>query len=112
MAFSLFVYNLLPLPYTDGSQLLRALLAYSSSKTDPSPTRRPMQATLSNHPRINIFREYELNSDDDEDYAEDGRERREEAWKRRVRRGAEVGVLAVCVVWAAGWGMLALLRSS
>jgi len=65
-----------------------------------------MRATLSNHPRINIFREYELNSDDE------GMGRREVAWKRRVRRGIEGGSVGVCVIWAAGWGMLALLRSS
>jgi len=71
-----------------------------------------MRATLSNHPRINIFREYELNSDDEEDYEEEGMGRREEAWKRRVRRGIVGGAVGVCVIWAAGWGMLALLRSS
>ncbi len=73
-----------------------------------------MRATLSSHPRINInhFREYELNGDDEEDYAEEGSGRREEAWKRRLRRGVEGSLVAVCVIWAAGWGMLALLRSS
>ena len=73
-----------------------------------------MQATLTNQPRINInhFREYELDSDEEEDFAEESSGRREEGWKRRLRKGVEGGSIAVCVVWAAGWTMLALLRSS
>lgn len=38
--------------------------------------------------------------------------RREEVWKRRLRRGIESGVMGMAGGWVLGWAMLALLRSS
>ena len=110
VSFSLFIFNLLPLPYADGSQLLRALLEYYPSKREPTLNQRTMQATLSDHNNMAI-RQYELNSDD-EDFSDEGHGDREETWKRRVRRSVEGVVVSILVVWAAGWAMLALLRSS
>ncbi|WVF65566.1 hypothetical protein IAT40_000295 [Kwoniella sp. CBS 6097] len=53
IALSLFFFNLLPLPYTDGSQLLTSLAQWRST-TGPSSTRpaqaRSMQATLTRAP--------------------------------------------------------------
>jgi S2P endopeptidase len=140
VAFSLFIFNLLPIPYTDGSSLLRHLLSlytkprrsdptsfiYSSSSTSSirSAPNTPMKATLSStsaalssKPSINLSRQYELNSDDEDDYdAEQGDDRgdrkKEEGWKRRLRRGIEGGMMGVGAAWIAGWAMLSLLRSS
>lgn len=66
-------------------------------------------------PTINIktYREYELSDDEDDGDEEEGRRgRREERWKTRLRKSVEAGSVAVLVGWIAGWGMLALLRSS
>jgi S2P endopeptidase len=148
IALSLFLINLLPLPHTDGSSLLRSLLHLYRSRnhhsSSPPTNTKPLQATLSNGtpslglskpaPSINLSRQYELNSDDEDEYGEEGRGRgrgggagggggggggggvgegkKEEAWKRRIRRGVEAGMVGLVLAWAAGWGMLALLRSS
>lgn len=61
---------------------------------------------------------YAYNDDIDDIYDSQGEEwggeedRREEAWKRRLRRGVEGGVLVLGAGWLAGWAMLMLLRSS
>ena len=119
IAISLFFFNLLPLPSTDGSHLLRALL----SLRQPILQARQWRAAISRphaHPTINIYREYELDSDSEADSERGGdyesgsmRERsREEVWKRRLRRGVEGVSTALVAIWAAGWAMVALLRSS
>ena len=112
VSFSLFIFNLLPLPLTDGSQLLRALLEYYPSGRQPTLNQRNMQATLSNREYSMAIRQYELNSDDEDDSDEGNGEHREETWKRRVRRSIEFAVIGILGVWVAGWAMLALLRSS
>jgi S2P endopeptidase len=122
IALSLFFFNLLPLPGTDGSQLLKALLALIKPRhhASPTPTQKPFQATLSSSARINLptinintYREYELSDDEDDGDEEEGRRgRREERWKTRLRKSIEAGCVAVLIGWIAGWGMLALLRSS
>lgn len=139
VSLSLFLFNLLPLPHTDGSQLLKALLSLKSapSKTvslqsTSVPQNRPLTAkpmprsSKSTTPTINI--RFNLNpsparskyddEDDDEGYEmEDSRDRdgsgkREMVWKRRLRRVIEGGVMAMAAGWVLGWAMLALLRSS
>lgn len=123
VALSLFLFNLLPLPHTDGSSLLRSLLSLKRTSKLNLPSIPTLQATLSSSqngkssPSINLSRQYELNSDDEDEYDEErghgGREgKREEAWKRRVRRGVEGGVMGVGMIWAAGWAMLSLLKST
>lgn len=123
VALSLFIFNLLPLPQTDGSSVLRSLFSLKKTNRNHLITIPTLQATLSSPlsqkaPSINLSRQYELNSDDEDDYDEErGRgvrtgERREEAWKRRTRRGVEGTVLGLGAIWAGGWGMLSLLRSS
>ncbi|WVQ81232.1 hypothetical protein IAT38_003354 [Cryptococcus sp. DSM 104549] len=141
IAFSLFIFNLLPLPSTDGSQLFAALLTWRSTQRPISS--RPMKATLSQAlsaptipsgpgvsgvspggttPSINPYREYELDSEDEEGGVglvgargggEEGTgKKKEDVWRRRVRVGVEWGVAGVCGAWVVGWAMLGLLRSS
>ncbi|BEI85852.1 hypothetical protein CcaverHIS002_0601390 [Cutaneotrichosporon cavernicola] len=108
-SLSLYLFNLLPLPSTDGIQLLTALLA----PTRDRPARQ-LTATPSRHPTINPYR-YDSGSDDDDDYGpgyEYTGHRREEVWQRRVRRAVEGATAAVVAGWVLGWAMLALLRSS
>ncbi|KLT40459.1 hypothetical protein CC85DRAFT_287432 [Cutaneotrichosporon oleaginosum] len=108
-SLSLFLFNLLPLPGTDGIQLFTALL--SPSRDRPA---RQLTATPSRHPTINPYR-YDSGSDDDDDYApryEYSGHRREEVWQRRLRRAVEGATAAVVAGWVLGWAMLALLRSS
>ena len=67
--------------------------------------------------RYTAAQQYDLGSDSDDGYsygADDrsGRGGREEAWKKRVRRGIELGCVGLAIGWVAGWAMLALLRSS
>jgi hypothetical protein len=69
--------------------------------------------------KINIrhapAQQYEYDSDDEYGYGldvEDGRGEREQAWKRRLRRGVEGSVMGLAGLWVAGWAMLMLLRSS
>lgn len=159
IAFSLFIFNLLPLPSADGSHVFRAVLDLMPSRTPsprttPVPTQKPFQATLSsvttasspvytsssrlnspnvptssrlNTPTISMFRQFELHSDDDDsddgdvDYESDeentggrgiGRRSKEGVWRSKVRRGVEMGTMGIAGAWAAGWVMLALLRSS
>ena len=131
IALSLFLFNLLPLPKTDGSHLLRSLLSLVRSRRHsvPNPVEKPLRARLSSptrgsQPRINmpaitinpsVYREYELTDDDDDeenDLEGGGRSRREERWKVRLRKSIEGGMVAVLLGWVAGWCMLALLRSS
>lgn len=138
VALSLFLFNLLPLPNTDGSQLLRSFLSsyaprtvptislrasLSSPATTPSRTGTPaikIHFDPHEHEHERDAEAYELDTDDEmEDDDGDGHHtheysggRREGLWKRRLRRGVEGVVLVLGVGWVAGWGMLLLLRSS
>ncbi|WVR09081.1 hypothetical protein IAU60_006142 [Kwoniella sp. DSM 27419] len=135
ISLSLFLFNLLPLPYTDGTQLLTAFLQWrsvnrpamsDSSSGDPTapPATAPMtmQATLSkpSGPSIRFYRDYELDSDDEEagiGLGASGRSsyslsREETTSDRAVRTIVQGCSLAVAVGYAAGWAMLLLLRSS
>jgi membrane-associated protease RseP (regulator of RpoE activity) len=124
IALSLFFFNLLPLPHTDGSALLASLLRMSKSKKSSQTLAPPqsLQATLTSpgggSPRINLdlYKEYELNSDDDEDDEELGRRgtvrNREVGWRRRLRRAIEVGCVGLGIGWILGWAMVLLLASS
>ena len=138
VSLSLFLFNLLPLPYTDGSQLLKALLSLQSKpKSNKTislrspPQIRPLtaRATRSSKattPTINIrfnpiaskatsARGYDRDDDEEGYEMDDTRDvmgRREEVWKRRLRRGIESGVMGMAGGWVLGWAMLALLRSS
>lgn len=143
IALSLFLFNLLPLPHTDGSQLLKSALSLYAPRLPPTIS---LRAALSNPgtpgrsgtPAIKIHFEpherdaeaYELDTDDELEENDQHHEyggggaggggggggggsgRREGMWKRRVRRGVEGVVLGLGAGWAAGWGMLVLLRSS
>lgn len=133
VALSLFLFNLLPLPYTDGSHLLKAVMSLQTSRqatfslrSSVSPNRpltaRPSRSATT--PTINIrlmpdrTANYAQDSDDELDGRYDtegggrGDDRREEAWKRRLRRTIEGGTMGMAAAWVIGWAMLALLRSS
>lgn len=144
VSLSLFLFNLLPLPYTDGSQLMKALFSLKSKSTSKSKTislrsppvaqNRPLTAratrpsSSATTPTINIrFNplpssghrydreeddEYEMEDGNGNRDGRDGLGRREEVWKRRLRRGVESGVMIMAAGWVLGWAMLALLRSS
>jgi S2P endopeptidase len=140
VALSLFLFNLLPLPYTDGSQLLKSLFSLNpksvktvSLRSPPVSqnrplTARPMRASKATTPTISIRfspisprsssgTAYHHDEDDmdEEGYGMDTRDgsgKREKEWKRRLRRGIEGGVMAMAGGWVLGWAMLALLRSS
>lgn len=67
--------------------------------------------------RYTPAQQYDLGSDSDDGYTYDAEARssragREEAWKKRLRRGVEMACVGLAVGWSAGWAMLALLRSS
>lgn len=67
--------------------------------------------------RYTPAQQYDLGSDSDDGHSYDVQERsgrgsREEAWKRRLRRGVEIGCVGLAIGWVTGWAMLALLRSS
>ena len=133
IALSLFLFNLLPLPHTDGSQLLKALLASTgtpsmfslrSSRSHPLTRSRSPSRSRPDRPTISIrhtsAQEYDLASDSDDGHSfgyghdVEGRTRgpREEAWRKRLRRVIEGGSVVMAIGWVAGWAMLALLRSS
>ncbi|OWZ53232.1 hypothetical protein C349_04106 [Cryptococcus neoformans var. grubii Br795] len=124
IALSLFLFNLLPLPSTDGSQLLEALTEWTPTGNPvKSLTAKSMQATL-NTPGSRELTEaegYELASDEEADIGLKGdqpgnsgiREKPKVAkWKRFLRITAQVYMVAVCVMWVIGWGMILLLQSS
>lgn len=124
IALSLFLFNLLPLPLTDGSQLLEALTEWSPTERPMRPlTAKSMQATLDT-PQSRELEEaeaYELASDDEGaiglkgDPSGDTRTREKPKvarWKRFLRITVQVYMVAVCVMWAIGWGMILLLQSS
>lgn len=124
IALSLFLFNLLPLPLTDGSQLLEALTEWSPTERPMRPlTAKSMQATL-NTPQSRELEEaeaYELTSDDEGaiglkgDPSGDTRTREKPKvarWKRFLRITVQVYMVAVCVMWVIGWGMILLLQSS
>ncbi|WVW79316.1 hypothetical protein I302_101284 [Kwoniella bestiolae CBS 10118] len=126
ISFSLFLFNLLPLPLTDGSQLLHSLLEWRSTLTPLRPA-VPLKATINNGiadgPNIHLYKEYEMDSDaEDEEHfigmesgsaGMGGRRRSKEAvWKRWARRGVQWFSLVMVGFWAVGWGLVFLLRSS
>ncbi|XAO25103.1 hypothetical protein I312_103912 [Cryptococcus bacillisporus CA1280] len=124
IALSLFLFNLLPLPLTDGSQLLEALTEWSPTERPMRPlTAKSMQATL-NTPQSRELEEaeaYELTSDDEGaiglkgDPSGDTRTREKPKvarWKRFLRITVQVYMVTVCVMWVIGWGMILLLQSS
>jgi len=111
---SLYLFNLLPLPHTDGIQLFSAL---SAARRRTSGHRPLSSSRGSQHPTINPYRYDGYDSDDSDSGGVEpswaaGHGRREEIWQRRLRRGLEGVTAALVVGWALGWGMLALLRSS
>ncbi|KAK4687294.1 hypothetical protein P7C73_g2820, partial [Tremellales sp. Uapishka_1] len=120
ISLSLFLINLLPLPHTDGSHLVSALLSFST--TPATIHTRPLNAVLNTSVGMvqqHRSREYDTDSEDEMEFMEEGGNAgrrgiggRESAWKRRLRRALEIGLLAVVGGWWMGWGMLALLRSS
>ncbi|WWC73119.1 uncharacterized protein I206_107085 [Kwoniella pini CBS 10737] len=125
IALSLFFFNLLPLPLTDGSQLLISLLQWESIYK-PS-VKIPLRATLnnveegsstSNGPNISLYKEYDFDSDEEEEeYIGSSSQMREfiiteVGWKRWFRRGVQWFTMSMVGFWTAGWAMLFLLRSS
>ncbi|WVQ75524.1 hypothetical protein IAR50_005151 [Cryptococcus sp. DSM 104548] len=128
IAFSLFIFNLLPLPYTDGSQLLSSLLQWQSTPRPLTSSTRTLQATISSSKpstekgkEVKVeAEEYELGSDEEDQVGlsepTSGRAgmgaRKTPLWKRRLRLGVQGYMVTACVVWVLGWGMLLLLRSS
>ncbi|ODN74444.1 hypothetical protein L202_06837 [Cryptococcus amylolentus CBS 6039] len=126
IAFSLFIFNLLPLPYTDGSQLLSSLLQWHPA---PRPlTTRTLQATLSSSKPLTEksnkigaeAEEFELGSDEEDQVGLSDvasmragmGARKSPLWRRRLKMAVQGYMVVVCVVWVLGWGMLLLLRSS
>ncbi|WWD21154.1 hypothetical protein CI109_105637 [Kwoniella shandongensis] len=127
IALSLYLFNLLPLPYTDGSQLLLSLLSWRSTNPLQSLAVIPMQATLmgsSSPSEGGRYREFELDSEDEEELVGGGGGGRPigmrggggsgvgDVWKRRLRRVIVWGMTSVVLGWIGGWTMLLLLRSS
>ncbi|KAK8843331.1 hypothetical protein IAR55_006986 [Kwoniella newhampshirensis] len=135
IALSLYFFNLLPVPYTDGSQLLLSLLTWRSGRNYAMDAIVPMQATLmggsTTKPRSRSDeREFELDSEDEEELVGigaggggprgagerhgggSGHGGREDVWKRRLRRLIQWGMMVVVFGWIGGWMMLILLRSS
>ncbi|KAL1412161.1 hypothetical protein Q8F55_003168 [Vanrija albida] len=122
VTLSLFVFNLLPLPSTDGIHLLNAVLQSRGHQLS-RPARQLVTNSSSRHPTINLYR-YDEGSDSDDSAGgpgtggggepawATGRGRREEVWARRLRRVVEGSMSALLAAWALGWAMLALLRSS
>ncbi|KAK6904319.1 hypothetical protein I203_105129 [Kwoniella mangroviensis CBS 8507] len=132
-SLSLFLFNLLPLPLTDGSQLLESLLEWKSV-VGPITSTNPLKATIHNNlsgttnndgagPSIKLYREYEMDSDDEEQYIGIGSELepidrptrgrgKEVGWKRWIRRGIQWFSLFMVGLWGMGWAIVLLLRSS
>jgi S2P endopeptidase len=119
---SLYLFNLLPLPHTDGIQLFSALVSArrrGQANSSSNGSGRQLSGQMrSQHPTINPYR-YDGYDSDDSDHGNGiepswaaGYGRREEIWQRRLRRFVEGGTAAVVAGWALGWMMLALLRSS
>lgn len=117
VTLSLFVFNLLTLPYTDGTQLFMALFS-SSAVSNPRShrarhSRQLSSAPASRHPTINLYRHGESDSElDEEPVWEVDLDRREEARQSHIRRVVEGVTALVVAVVVMGWAMLALLRSS
>ncbi|WWC97947.1 hypothetical protein V866_004836 [Kwoniella sp. B9012] len=135
LSLSLFLFNLLPLPLTDGSQLLESLLEWRST-VGPNNSMTPLKATINNNndpshpngndgggPSFKLYREYEMDSDDEEQYVgieselepidkpRRGRGK-EVGWKRWVRRGIQWFSFSMVGLWGIGWAIVFLLRSS
>ncbi len=115
MSLSLFIFNLLPLPHTDGSQLLQAILS-RPTKLSANHRRATLTAPLSSLGRCDD-KEDENGYDSPDEKSQTGAWKdegyaSEESWKRRLRKGVEMGLMGVCAMWGVGWLMLALLRSS
>ncbi|WRT69037.1 uncharacterized protein IL334_006020 [Kwoniella shivajii] len=134
ISLSLFLFNLLPLPLTDGSQLLVSLLEWRSIvRPSTSNSSHSLQATLTQPSEseiretegarsdVEVYRQYEIDSDDeideeemigrDNDYSE-ASTRKDVVWKRWVRRAIQSLSMVLVGIWAIGWFMLFLLRSS
>lgn len=125
VTLSLFLFNLLPLPGTDGIHLFSALVSSTPGQARSSGRQLTTQPS-SRHPTINPYRwgrrvladgRYEDSDSDSDEYGEQpnwatGHGRREQVWQRRLRRALEGATAAVVAGWALGWAMLALLRSS
>lgn len=124
IASSLFLFNLLPLPSTDGSQLLEALTEWTPTGKPVKPlSAKSMQATL-NTPESRELTEaegYELASDEeaaiglkaDQSGNTGTRQKPKVAkWKKFLKITVQVYMVAVCVMWVIGWGMILLLQSS
>lgn len=117
VTMSLFVFNLLTLPYTDGTQLFMALFSSSPVGNPRSHrsrhSRQLSSAAPSRHPTINLYRHGESDSEfEDEPVWEVDHDRREEARQSHIRRFVEGVTSLVVAVVVMGWAMLALLRSS
>jgi S2P endopeptidase len=102
VSLSLFLFNLLLLPHTDGIHLFAALLSAKESPNMSIP-----------------FQLLEQMTDDDE--SQDGptpgsrlwdQPRPEDPWQRRVRRIAQTVTASAVAAWAVGWVTVALLKSS
>lgn len=112
VSLSLFLFNLLPLPHTDGIALFSALFPVAlRGPGGRSSADRQLTGQPSRHPTINPYR-YDSDDEDETEPRWTGHSRREEVWARRVRRTVEGVMAAVVAGWIAGWAMLALLRSS
>nr|ODN90475.1 hypothetical protein L203_01584 [Cryptococcus depauperatus CBS 7841] len=119
IALSLFVFNLLPFPFTDGSQLLDSLLKWRTVQR--SLEVHSLQATLDSSvaTQVNNAQEYELASDEEgligvaeSTFSKTLDDRREVKWKKRLRWSVNIYILSTSVSWVAAQAMIALLRSS
>ncbi|WWC91228.1 uncharacterized protein L201_006170 [Kwoniella dendrophila CBS 6074] len=139
ISLSLFLFNLLPLPLTDGSQLLNSLLQWQSTVRPKSIESVALKGRINNKNDMNgssanikLYREYEIDSDEEDDqdeeeryigtnpssrlnerFMEEGRSsRKKKSWKRWLRRSIQWYTMLIVGLWSLGWGMLFLLRSS
>lgn len=117
IALSLYLFNMLPLPGTDGSHFLDAILTLRRIDPTSLPTQKPLQAILTSPGKsvtqpLTSYDDHDL-SDDEEAFERGGkRNKLEDKWKGRIRKGVEIGMASVVIGWVAGWAILALLRSS
>ena len=118
IALSLFLFNLLPLPHTDGAHLLQAFLQRRRTvASTPMDSEHPVRATVYSHDdqyALEPERGYGSSEEEDEYVAEEGgrRAQHETVRERRLRRGIEVTTSVTLALWVGGWANLALLRSS
>jgi S2P endopeptidase len=100
LTLSLYLFNLLPLPFLDGAQLLDALsellfvsVSSSSARSSASQDGLDVESGDASRPRVHTV----------------GKERWD-AWYARIRRGVQIGLLGVLVVCGVGavWRSLGL----